>query len=83
MKRTKMIMLIEKLLKQGTSTAGQDVGISNANQYYIELENMGIVGSQWVYKDGSKYKERFIRDKAKAYAFLAKQTKKIPKAKTA
>ncbi len=83
MRKTKAIMLVEKLLKQGTSTSAQDTGIANANQYYVELENMGIVGSRWVYKDGSKYKERFIRDKAKAYAFLAKQTKKIPEAKTA
>lgn len=79
MSKSKLVILVEKLLKQGKSTAGKDVGISNANQYYIELENKGITAYRWVCENGIRYKERFIKDRAKAYEFLAKNTKKTPK----
>lgn len=83
MKKSKMVLLVEKLLNQGTSTSAHDTGIANANQYYVELERLGITSHRWVYKDGSKYKERFIKDRAKAHGFLAKQTKKTPQANEA
>lgn len=70
MRKNKQILIIEKLLIQGTSTAGKDTGISNANQYYAELEKRGITASKWVSEKGVRFKQRFIKDRAKAYEFL-------------
>lgn len=81
MKKNKLVQIIEKLLNEGISTSAQDVGIANSNQYYCELEAKGITTHRWVYKDGIRYKERFIKNKAKAYEFLTKHTKKVPKIK--
>lgn len=70
MRKNKQILIIEKLLIQGTSTAGKDTGISNANQYYVELERLGITASRWICDNGVRFKQRFIKDRAKAYEFL-------------
>jgi len=45
--------------------------VSNANQYFVELENQGLISSEWGTKGKSKVKLRFIskrqKDKAKTY----------------
>ena len=45
--------------------------VSNANQYFVELESQGLISSEWGSKGKSKVKLRFVakkqRDKAKKY----------------
>jgi len=45
--------------------------VSNANQYFVELENQGLITSEWSYKGKAKVKKRFIapsqRIKAKRF----------------
>lgn len=45
--------------------------ISNANQYFVELENQGLISSEWGTKGKAKVKLRFVskkqKDQAKKY----------------
>lgn len=36
--------------------------IANANQYFVELENEGLIKSEWGYKGNARVKLRFISD---------------------
>lgn len=63
--------LIEATIEKGKTTAAQFAGISNANQYYVQLEEVGIIKSVEGLFGDSRVKWRYIADMEKAKAFLA------------
>ncbi|WP_249934729.1 hypothetical protein [Campylobacter sp. RM15925] len=60
------IKLLKLMKEQGEITAGQVYGISNANQYLVELYHAGIVDFRWVKKNHSRFKMWRIIDYVKA-----------------
>jgi len=73
--------IVKMILEHGQKTATNFHFISNANQYFAELENVGILKSEWGKLGGARVKFRTIADKEKALNFLegcsAKTQKKI------
>ena len=69
---TRKKQLLRLMLKKGEITASETPKISNANQYYTDLENQGITKSRWIYdeKGRRKYKARSIKDYARAKSFI-------------
>ncbi len=69
---TRKKQLINLMLKKGEITASQVPHISNSNQYFVELEILGITKSRWIYdeKGHRKCKARSIKDYAKAKSFV-------------
>ncbi len=63
--------LIQATINQGRTTAAQFSGISNANQYYVQLEEVGIIRSEEGLFGDSRVKWRYIANMEKAKAFLA------------
>lgn len=64
------IRILKLLLKRGRLTASQVTFISNSNQYFTELESVGVVGSEWAMLGDSKVKFRFISDEKKALEMI-------------
>jgi hypothetical protein len=62
-------------MEWGKCTASEVSHISNANQYFVELENANIIKSEWGYKGDAKVKFRSIDDEQKADDFLAMHSK--------
>ena len=62
--------LLERLLSCEALTASKVTQISNSNQYFVELENEGLISSEWGTLGDSRVKWRFIepaqREKAEA-----------------
>ena len=71
--------IIEVILKQGQKTATNFHYISNANQYLVDLEKIGILKSEWGKLGSAKVKFRTINDKDKALKFLEKRSAKSVK----
>lgn len=70
--QTHKIHILETILREGQKTATDFSYVSNANQYFCELEKMGILFSFWGYKGKTKVKYRDIANRHKAIAFLKK-----------
>ena len=68
--------IIETLMREGKKTATDFSFVSNANQYFVELEKIGIVKSEYGMKGSAKVKYRTIADEKKATAFLQNCRKK-------
>lgn len=77
--QTHKIRILEAILCEGEKTATDFSHVSNANQYFVELEKMGILFSYWGMKGDAKVKYRDIANRHKAIAFLNKAKKAIPK----
>lgn len=69
---TRMRQLLRLMLEKGEITASQVPHISNSNQYFVELEILGITKSRWIYdeKGRRKCKARSIKDYARAKSFI-------------
>lgn len=63
--------LVKLMLEKGEITACQ-IPFSNANQYFCELEKMGICKSKWGLKGKARVKFRFIpaNKREKALKFI-------------
>lgn len=70
MGQTHKIRILEAIMQNGAMTATDFTHVSNANQYFVELENMGILFSYWGVKGDAKVKFRDIANRHKAIAFL-------------
>lgn len=70
--QTHKIQILEIILSEGAKTATDFSHVSNANQYFVELEKMGILFSYWGVKGKAKVKYRDIANRHKAIAFLRK-----------
>jgi hypothetical protein len=70
--QTHKIRILETILNDGEKTATDFSHVSNANQYFVELEKMGILFSFWGIKGDAKVKYRDIANRHKAIAFLKK-----------
>jgi len=57
--------LLERLLSGERLTASQVTQISNSNQYFVELEEEGLITSEWGMLGTSKVKWRFILSEQK------------------
>ena len=69
--RTNKQILVRIMLERGEVTASGVAHISNSNQYFVELEKLGISGSRWHTRaNGTNCKMRFIKDRKKAQAYL-------------
>lgn len=68
--QTHKIRILEAILQEGEKTATDFSHVSNANQYFVELEKMGILFSYWGMKGDAKVKFRDIANRHKATAFL-------------
>ena len=71
--------IIETLLRGGVKTATDFSFVSNANQYFVELEKVGIIKSEYGIKGRARVKFRTIDDKDKALKFLEKRSAKSVK----
>lgn len=69
---TRKKQLINLMFKKGEITASEVFHISNANQYFVELENQGITKSRWIYDENGrrKCKARSIKNYVKAQSFV-------------
>lgn len=65
------IRILDVILREGAKTATDFSHVSNANQYFCELEKMGILFSYWGMKGDARVKFRDIANRHKATAFLA------------
>ena len=82
MKLTHKITILDLLYKSGMKLTATDFShISNANQYFCELEHQGLIESEWGAKGEAKVKLRFIADnqraKAKKYLELFRNEKSV------
>lgn len=69
--RTNKQTLVRIMLDRGEVTASDVAHISNSNQYFVELEKLGISSSRWHTRaNGTNCKMRFIKDRKKAQAYL-------------
>jgi len=64
--------LLKTLYETGMKLTATDFShVSNANQYFVELEDEGLITSEWGRKGGAKVKFRFVaahqREKAQKY----------------
>lgn len=64
--------LLKKLYDTELKLTATDFSyVSNANQYFVELENQGLITSEWGKKGKAKVKLRFVdtaqRQKVKKY----------------
>jgi len=64
--------LLKKLYDTGLKLTATDFSyVSNANQYFVELEHQDLITSEWGRKGKAKVKLRFIadhqRERAKKY----------------
>lgn len=64
--------VIKIILEEGEKTATDFSHISNANQYFCNLEKMGILKSRWGTKGIARVKYRRIANIEKAMKFLGK-----------
>lgn len=69
---TRKKQLINLMLKKGEITASEVFHISNANQYFVELENQGITKSRWILDENGrrKCKARSIKDYVRAKSLV-------------
>jgi putative beta-lactamase hcpC len=69
---TRKKQLISLMFKKGEITASEVFHISNANQYFADLENQGITKSRWLYDENGrrKCKVRSIKDYARAKSLV-------------
>jgi hypothetical protein len=67
--------LIEATIERGKTTAAQ-FNISNANQYFVQLEEVGIIKSVEGLCGDSRVKWRYIADMDKALNFISVYGKK-------
>lgn len=70
--QTHKARIVESILSDGEKTATDMTHVSNVNQYFCELEKMGILFSFWGVKGKSRVKFRGIANRTKAEAFLKK-----------
>ena len=70
--QTHKIRIVDIILKDGEKTATDFSYVSNANQYFVELEKMGILFSYCGMKGNAKVKYRDIANRHKAIAFIKK-----------
>ncbi|WP_170000000.1 hypothetical protein [Campylobacter sp. RM9328] len=69
--QTNKQILVRLMLERGEITASDVAHISNSNQYFVELEALGISDNRWHTRDnGTKCKMRFIKNRQKALKFL-------------
>lgn len=71
-KLTHKYNILKILYNTGLKLTATDFSyVSNANQYFVELENQGLISSEWGTKGKSKVKLRFVskkqRENAKKY----------------
>ena len=64
--------IVQRILDDGELTATDFHYISNANQYFVELERMGILKSHWAAVGRAKMKIREIDDRNQALRFIGK-----------
>lgn len=76
--QTHMFRILEIIINDGDKTATDFSYISNANQYFVTLEKMGILYSYWVYKGKARVKYRSIANLAKALAYVRAMRSKKP-----
>jgi len=58
--------LLKTLNRTGLKLTATDFShISNANQYFVELENQNLITSEWGRKGKAKVKLRFVADHQK------------------
>lgn len=69
---TRKKQLISLMFKKGEITASEVFHISNANQYFVELENQGITKSRWILDENGrrKCKARSIKDYVRAKSLV-------------
>lgn len=69
---TRKKQLVNLMLKKGEITASEVFHISNANQYFVELENQGITKSRWILDENGrrKCKARSIKDYVRAKSLV-------------
>ncbi len=69
--RTNKQILVRIMLDRGEVTASDVAHISNSNQYFVELEKLGISDSRLHKRaNGTNCRMRFIKDRKKAQAYL-------------
>ncbi len=71
--------IVETLLREGKKTATDFSFVSNANQYFVDLERVGIIKSEYGMKGRAKVKYRSIADEEKASDYLQNCKKKQPR----
>lgn len=76
--QTHMLRIVEVILCDGDRTATDFSYVSNANQYFVALEKMGILYSYWGYKGKARVKYRAIANHAKALAYVNAMRSKNP-----
>lgn len=76
--QTHILRILEIIIKDGDKTATDFTHVSNANQYFVALEKMGILYSYWGYKGKSRVKYRSISNEAKALAYVNAMRSKRP-----
>jgi hypothetical protein len=64
--------IVKVILEEGEKTATDFSHISNANQYFCNLEQDGILKSRWGQKGISRVKYRRIGNLEKAMKFLGR-----------
>lgn len=69
---TRKKQLINLMFKKGEITASEVFHISNANQYFVELENQGITKSRRILDENGrrKCKARSIKDYVRARSLV-------------
>ena len=87
-KLTHKYNILKILFETGLKLTATDFSyVSNANQYFVELENQGLINSEWGKKGKSKVKLRFVskkqREKAKKYLEIIKNQQKLSPTNTA
>ena len=64
--------IVKVILEEGEKTATDFSHISNANQYFCNLESQGILKSRWGIKGIARVKYRRIANLERAMKFLGK-----------
>lgn len=64
------LSILESLLKEDGKTATDFPQYSNANQYFCNLVDAGLLVSRWGFKGTSRVKYRYIINRLKATAFI-------------
>jgi hypothetical protein len=55
------VEILKRLHQEKTKLTATDLNyVSNANQYFVELENLGLITSEWGLKGNARVKYRFI-----------------------
>ena len=75
--------IINVLLREGRKTATNFSFISNANQYFVELENEGLIYSEWGELGDARVKWRYIKDRELCEDYIERSRSAIKEGQSA